>query len=297
MSYRRGLIKAGRAVRTDDGIRALPLPVAPAAGGLLPRLSGPFPGLQLAAGVALAAAVGLERNPAPGPPPLPPEVQRRIEEMEAEARTRLAAAESAAEQMRAAAAAEAADLAEQAAAEGRARGYADGMRLAQTDAEEIIATARHEAADVLAVARQEADRTRARAQAEAERRLAELEPRLVEVALAVARHVVKVELRIHPELVGHMVAAALEKLRGEERPRLRLHPGDMDLVAAQRAELLAALPGGGDVELVPDEGIAPGDFVLHSDQGTVDGRLDRQLREVAAALSGDDSGGIPFGGR
>lgn len=162
-----------------------------------------------------------------------------------------------------------------------ARAEADEVRQAAREAAAAEATAIREQARSEGYAAGLAD-GRAAAAAELAARLHELEPQAVALALAVARRLLRRELTADPAAVLAMVRAGLAKLRGE-RPRLRVHPAVLDGLAERRGELAGALPGAG-LEWVPDPDLAPGDFVLMGAEGLVDGRLERQLREVAAAL-------------
>lgn len=249
------------------------------------------------------------------------EARRRAEALEARACLILAEAEEAGQVRRAEAEQRAREILRQAEAEaealrarvqaaafaeGRAAGYRDGVQAgrdearglvaqarqeaeqmlaaARSEAEQVVASARAEAGQLLAAARHEAETVRRQACLEREQLLAALEPDLVRLAVGIARQILQSELALRPEAIVEMVAAALAKVRGDEHPKVRLHPEDHERVQQRRRVLLAALGSGGDVELVADPGLAPGGFILHTDQGTVDGRLEVQLGEVAAAL-------------
>lgn len=224
-----------------------------------------------------------------------PGAAARAEALEARALALLAEAEELVAQRVNQAAADAEVIRQRAWAEGRAEGYAAGLAAAKAEAETILAAARAESESIRAAAERQAEQLRvaaeqeaaeqaARARAEAENRLAQLEPELVALSIDIARQVLKTELKLHPEAVATMAAAAVSRLRGKDRPRLRLHPQDAGLLEGLRGDWLAGLQAAGEIELVPDTSLAAGEFILHSTQGTVDGRLDSQLHEVAAAL-------------
>ncbi|BDG59351.1 FliH/SctL family protein [Caldinitratiruptor microaerophilus] len=193
-----------------------------------------------------------------------------LAEAEEAARARREQAEAEAAAIVAAAERSAAAIREQAREEGRAEGRRQGR-------EEGMAAARQEAEAILAAARAEAERITAEARARWQQRLAELEPDLVRLALAIARRVLREEIRLRPEAIAGMVAAALEKVRGAGEARLRVNPAD-----AGRLAVGAPAPAG--VAVVPDASLAPGEFVVESEHGTVDGRLEAQVAQIAAAL-------------
>lgn len=277
------VIKAHRAVPVPGGPEPSP---APAAVVGVPGVESP-PVTGGTAGQAETRLAGITLD----------EARRRAEALETRARLLLAEVEEVVRQRRAEAEAAAAAILEQARAEaaaigaeaarrgeeeGRAHGRAEGLAAARDEARALLGAAQREAADLLASARREAAALREAAQADREALLGSLEPQLVRLALQIARQILKAEVTLRPDAVVPMLAAALAKVRGG-RPRVRLGPDDAARLGPRWAEVAGQFTGG-EAELVADPSLAPGEFVLHSDQGTVDGRLDAQLGEVAAAL-------------
>lgn len=226
--------------------------------------------------VANARAAALETRAAR----LLAEAEMVLHEAQAEAAVVLAAARQ-----------EAADIAAAARAKGlaagHAAGYQEGRQQAGTEAREHIAAAQAEAAAMLAAAGVRVEALEQAALAERAGFLAAAEPQLVRLAVAVAARILQTELVLRPDAVVPMVTAALARLRGTLRPRVRLSPEDLPWSQERRGDLIAAL-GGGDLDLVADTGLGNGDFLVESDQGTVDGRLGRQITEVCAALCPGD---------
>ncbi len=106
---------------------------------------------------------------------------------------------------------------------------------------------------------------------------AEAEREMVVLALAVARKVVRRELSIDPDIVLAVVKACLEEIRNAEIYRLRLHPQDVQAVAAY----LASRP----IEVIPDPMVGRGGAVFETSQGRLDARLDSQLTEIERGLA------------
>jgi flagellar assembly protein FliH len=109
----------------------------------------------------------------------------------------------------------------------------------------------------------------------------DLAQRVAGVALAIARQVVRDELRLQPQ---HVVAVAQEALSTllvtARHVTLRLHPEDQALVAAGAAEAVAAR----GARLVADARIARGGCVVESDIGSVDAQVASRWERAAAAL-------------
>jgi flagellar biosynthesis/type III secretory pathway protein FliH len=74
------------------------------------------------------------------------------------------------------------------------------------------------------------------------------------------------------------VAEALEAAGGRRRLALRLHPA---AIAAGGA----SMPGASGVAVIPDAALDPGDVLLETEAGTVDGRLAMRLTALRRALA------------
>jgi flagellar assembly protein FliH len=106
------------------------------------------------------------------------------------------------------------------------------------------------------------------------------EQQLVQLALALARRVVRREIASDDELLGALARVALERL-GEARPAtIRLNPDDFARSAAGRVEQWAAA----HVTVIPDPHVHRGGCLVESPFGFVDTSIDAQLQELAGAL-------------
>ena len=149
---------------------------------------------------------------------------------------------------------------------------------AEAEAARIVRDAEARAAEVLAEERARLeDEARALARVEGERaRRAELDalaPQITRLALEVARRVVGEALAVDPDRVRDLVREALDRVRRASRVRVRVHPDD-----APRLD-------GMSVEIVADGALRPGDCVVESELGDVDGRLEARFEAVERALS------------
>jgi flagellar assembly protein FliH len=106
------------------------------------------------------------------------------------------------------------------------------------------------------------------------------EQQLVQLALALARRVVRRELAADDELLEALARVALERL-GEARPAtIRLNPEDFARAAAGRLEQWAAA----HVSVVSDPSVSRGGCIVESPFGFVDAGIEAQLQELAGAL-------------
>ena len=108
----------------------------------------------------------------------------------------------------------------------------------------------------------------------------EAEADLVRLALEIARRVVRREMAIDPDALRGLVTAALEKLRGQDISRVKVHPSHAALLAA----CLKQAPGGNTVEVVADSSREPGAIIFETARGNLDASVDAQLQEIERGL-------------
>jgi flagellar assembly protein FliH len=109
----------------------------------------------------------------------------------------------------------------------------------------------------------------------------EAEEDVVQLALAIARRVVRRELAVDPDALHGLVIAALEKLQGQEISRVKVHPAHVATVSA----CLRQAVSGGQVEVLGDAAREPGAVVFETSRGNLDASVDSQLREIERGLT------------
>ncbi|HYO80146.1 MAG TPA: FliH/SctL family protein [Bryobacteraceae bacterium] len=98
---------------------------------------------------------------------------------------------------------------------------------------------------------------------------------LIELAIAIARRVLRRELSVDPEAVHGLVKAALGKVPSREVRRVRVHP---DLAGMVRRQIESA--GLSGVEISSDGALTPGDVIVETRNGDLDASIDVQLAEI-----------------
>jgi flagellar assembly protein FliH len=112
------------------------------------------------------------------------------------------------------------------------------------------------------------------------------ERQMVQLALAIARRIVRREVSLDQDLLIAMARVALDRLGESARITIRLHPEEFAATAAARADQFT----GTNVTVVADAGIARGGCRVESDFGDIDVGVDAQIQELARALLGDEDG-------
>src|ERR1039458_3102301 len=108
----------------------------------------------------------------------------------------------------------------------------------------------------------------------------EAEADLVRLALEIARRGVRRGNAADPDALRGLVTAALEKLRGQDISRVKVHPSHAALLAA----CLKEAPGGNTVEVVPDSSREPGTVIFETARGNLDASVEAQLQEIERGL-------------
>lgn len=189
----------------------------------------------------------------PGAPGRGVVVKRAVVDARAQARGILSDASQQAEELRA--------RAEREAREMREAAYEDGREAALSELNALLL---------------EAHERREAAFAEAERDVLRL-------AVKLAEKIIGREIERDDAALADLVSAALRHARQQEALTIRVNPADLPRVLAHRDRLD---PSGRArfIDLVADPGVGHGGCVIEGESGTVDARLDTQLRVLERAL-------------
>ena len=109
----------------------------------------------------------------------------------------------------------------------------------------------------------------------------EAEGDLLRLSIVIARRILHRELSVDPEAVSGLIMAALEKLKGHEIQRVRVHP---DIEGAMRASL-DHFAVARTVPVVVDGSREPGDVVFETERGSLDASVETQLEEIGRGLA------------
>jgi flagellar assembly protein FliH len=109
----------------------------------------------------------------------------------------------------------------------------------------------------------------------------EAEADVVQLALAIARRVIRRELASDPDALRGLAMAALEKLQGQEIARVKVHPSHVAMVKSCLQQALS----GGLVEVLADPSRAVGSVIFETTRGNLDASVDSQLQEIERGLA------------
>lgn len=180
-------------------------------------------------------------------------------------------AQARAERMIDEAASSSAALREQARQAGHDSGYAEGLGAAQEQTADSVAALR----TVVETA-----------QAERRALIEAAEPEIVRLAMTVAARVVHREIETDPRVVVDVARAAIARLADKETMVVRVNPADLETMRASREELFAG--DSRQIRFVGDLRVDRGGVVIDTEAGSVDAKIEHQLREARKVLRLDE---------
>jgi len=128
--------------------------------------------------------------------------------------------------------------------------------------------------EVLVAARQDAEEVRASTKDAA-----------IPLARRMAERVVGRALELHPSLMADIATQALNASRARSGPViLRVNPQDFEALERERPRLVARLPSAVDLQITPDEAVAPAGCTVETAVARLDASLAKQLDALERAL-------------
>jgi flagellar assembly protein FliH len=109
------------------------------------------------------------------------------------------------------------------------------------------------------------------------------ERQMVQLALVVARRILRREASVDADLVVAMARVALDRLGERSHAKVRMHPDDL-AAAGVPSETWA----GPHVTIVPDASLGRGQCQVESDFGFVEAGVEAQFEQIAQALLGPE---------
>ena len=109
---------------------------------------------------------------------------------------------------------------------------------------------------------------------------AEAEKELVELALTIARRIVRRELSVDPTTVLSLVRTCFDEYQRAEVHSVRVSPADFELVSAYFEDNPAQ-----NLEIQSDSAVSSGGAIFETSQGQLDARVETQLSEIEYDLA------------
>ncbi|MDR0383623.1 MAG: flagellar assembly protein FliH [Spirochaetaceae bacterium] len=191
------------------------------------------------------------------------------EAAQAEAESILSEARSQAEKIKADSEEKSAEAEKTAAANGFERGRKDGYESGMTEVRRLVARAR------IVMERLQDKRLEIIEQAEQE---------IIDIALLIARKVVKVISESQRQVVVENIKEALGKIKGKGKITVKVNTDDMETAGEYLDEFINLLEGSGDIRMLEDSSVDPGGCYIETDFGEVDARIAMQFAELESKI-------------
>ncbi|WP_040948670.1 FliH/SctL family protein [Gorillibacterium massiliense] len=114
--------------------------------------------------------------------------------------------------------------------------------------------------------------------------IAEAEPFLIELSTAIAEKIIQHQLTVNPEWVVDLAGSVLGRRREKGTITLCVAPVHFSYFQEMREELRMSLDSQAELDIVPDSSVSDHGCIIRSVYGSIDARIDTQLKEIKAAL-------------
>jgi len=170
-----------------------------------------------------------------------------------------------------------------AAARPRREPLLDAPREGQTAQGEAEAASRRLAMERVAAA---VDTLRAQSAHVAEQARADA----LELGFLVARKILETELRQSQEPLFALVKSAVRRAGDSRRIQVRVSPEDAARLQGEAGSAALEAVSAARIEVFPDPALRPGDCLVETDYGQIDGRLETRLGELRRAVDSSAEG-------
>ncbi|MFC6227029.1 FliH/SctL family protein [Paenibacillus allorhizosphaerae] len=166
---------------------------------------------------------------------------------------------------------------EQAALQAKEQGFREGYVEAQVQAEREL---REQYEGML----QEASQILEQAYILKQQIIQESEPFLIELSCSIAEKIVHRQLTLESEWVIDLIQNVLARRREKGIIALCVSPAHFSYIQDAREELLLHIDSQAELQIIPDASVHDHGCVVRSSYGSIDARIDTQLKEIKNAL-------------
>ncbi|MCR8630814.1 FliH/SctL family protein [Paenibacillus radicis (ex Xue et al. 2023)] len=165
------------------------------------------------------------------------------------------------------------DLQNQLKDEGFQQGYQDGLKQSEAELREQYDGMLQEASQILD-----------QAYILKQQIIQESEPFLIELSCSIAEKIVERQLTIESEWIVELVQKVLSRRREKGIITLCVAPVHFSNIQDAREELLLHIDSQAELQIIPDPSVHDQGCVVRSSFGSIDARIDTQLKEIKNAL-------------
>ncbi|MNH99263.1 flagellar assembly protein H [compost metagenome] len=112
----------------------------------------------------------------------------------------------------------------------------------------------------------------------------ESEPFLIELSTMISEKIIRRQLTVSPDWVIDLIQKVLSRRKEKGTITLCVAPHQFAYIQDAREELLTSIDSQAELEIIPDSTVADHGCVVRSNFGSIDARIDTQLKEIKSAL-------------
>lgn len=112
----------------------------------------------------------------------------------------------------------------------------------------------------------------------------EAEPFLIQMSCAIAEKIIARQLSVEPEWIIELIESVLVRRREKGIITLCVAPAHFSYIQDAREELLLHIDSQAELQIIPDPSVHDHGCVVRSSFGSIDARIDTQLKEIKNAL-------------
>lgn len=112
----------------------------------------------------------------------------------------------------------------------------------------------------------------------------EAEPFLIEMSCSIAEKIVDRQLTLEPEWTVERIKKLLHRRKEKGAIALCVAPSQFAYIQDAREELMNVVDSQAELEILPDASVQDLGCVIRSSYGSIDARIDTQLKEIKTAL-------------
>lgn len=157
--------------------------------------------------------------------------------------------------------------------QGYEEGFNEGKKEGITAGEEVIKNALAEIQHILIEAKHKREEI-----------IQTNQETIIELALMIAKKIIKTEIAINKEVIFKNLNQALEKLKEKEKIKVKVNPIHLQELKDRKEELLAQVSNIEGVEFEEDKNIEPGGCVIETNFGLIDATISSQLEIIEEVL-------------
>lgn len=114
--------------------------------------------------------------------------------------------------------------------------------------------------------------------------IVQAEKQILELAIAIARKIVRTEIQLNPAVIEETLKQAIGKVTDRDSVTVYINVKDLERVTKRRNEVLRHLDPGSRVTVVEDENIEPGGLIISTQLGNIDATIRGQELEIDRVL-------------